>query len=271
MTEFPAGTAAAILKLAEGHTASPVRTNCKPDARELMVRLAVHVLTDAADDTYVVLMFNQEKSVYLEAFIPPAQEDEEDGDGTVVPRPLGTVEYMVCNGLPGDRTEGVSHYTLAEAIAEFRSVVEPGWTGWREVNRAPDVLAPDPTETYGRIVEVVTDALKARHDLTVTSGHSDGCRVETSAGAEFVVLLESADVCNGEEGDGYPLSALKRYDDPPVLVTEHFDVLHACLVALRADPVTRAAVTDLTTDGDHKGSEAIFHVPLEGYLTLKVR
>jgi hypothetical protein len=124
---------------------------------------------------------------------------------------------------------------------------------------------------YEKIVEAVTDALAARPDLTVTAGHSDGCRVALPTGAEFVVTLADADVDVDDEGDGQPLADLTKYDDPPVLVTEHFDVLNVCLAALRADPAVQAAVTDLTTDGDHRGSEAIFHVPDDGYLALKVR
>jgi len=116
-----------MVTLANGVTKHPIHRNYNPDAAELLARLAVHVLVDFADDTHVILMFDTANSVYLEAFIPPESEDEENGDGTVTPRPLGTVEYMVCDGLPGERSHGVSHYTLAEAIAEFRETVAHGW------------------------------------------------------------------------------------------------------------------------------------------------
>ncbi len=120
-------TAHKVATLLRGVTEYPLQLNYLPDAAEILTRLAVHILTTVSNDTYVILMFDAEKSVYLEAFIPPESEDEEDGDGTVTPRPLGTVEYIVCDGLPGDRSGGVSHYTLAEAIAEFRETVAHGW------------------------------------------------------------------------------------------------------------------------------------------------
>lgn len=132
MRGFKKKLVAKILKLVKGRTAYKVRKNFEPDAQELMNRLAVHVLFGAATDTHVILAFDKERDVYLEAFIPPAQDDDEAGDGTVTPRPLGTVEYMVCDGLPGDRSHGLSFYTLAEALAEFREIADLGWDGYRQ-------------------------------------------------------------------------------------------------------------------------------------------
>ena len=135
MAKFTRRRVKKILKLAKGCTDNPVRKNFKPDAQELLNRLAVHLLYAAADDTYVILAANEEQSVYLEAMLPPEMEDEENADGTTTPRPPGTVEYMVCDGLPGHRTHGSSHYTLAEAMAEFREIAELGWGGWQQKHK----------------------------------------------------------------------------------------------------------------------------------------
>ena len=44
--------------------------------------------------------------------------------------PPGTVEYSLCDGLPGKRSESFDFFDLDEALKAFNKVVKNGWNAW---------------------------------------------------------------------------------------------------------------------------------------------
>lgn len=100
-------------------TLSPIQKNFRPDAWEMLFRLACHVLQDATGHE-VILMGDSSIGLYLTPEIGWECDDEAE------PRPDGTVEYMVSDGLPGNRTHSESYFTLREAIARFKGVQAAG-------------------------------------------------------------------------------------------------------------------------------------------------
>jgi hypothetical protein len=123
-----------VRKLTVPKTKDEVRHNFNPDEHEVNVRRAIHVLSDFSTEIDVILMADDKLHVYLNAFIlGDDMEDDEsivNGEKVVTERPKGTVEYMVCDGLPGQRSHGNSFYNLKEAIAHFNEVVKTG--GWKK-------------------------------------------------------------------------------------------------------------------------------------------
>jgi hypothetical protein len=86
---------------------------------------------------------------------------------------------------------------------------------------------------------------------------------------EFTVSLESVDEVDDDEiGKGQKLSKLSK---PVKAVKDHVNVLDVCLHALANDDAAFKAISDVTTDGDHKDCEAIFALKDYFYRTLKVR
>lgn len=115
-------------------TKDPVRDNFKPTKAEMLIRLAVHLLDDASNEIDVILMADPDLSVYLIAGVQDEMDDDEkivNGKSVFTPRPRGTVEYSVCDGLPGHRSYSNDYFCLTEAIKGFKEVVEVGgWEKW---------------------------------------------------------------------------------------------------------------------------------------------
>jgi len=117
----------------------PVRKNHKPTPEEMKIRRAIHVLQDACDDDMVL---KQEQGVFL---IPAIQEDHEDDDGKKIL--AGTIEYQVCDGLPGERSHCNSFWSFAEAVKFFNEVVEDGgWKEWFTKEKVIQTLTEDPND-----------------------------------------------------------------------------------------------------------------------------
>src|SRR5262245_29064804 len=88
----------------------PIHFSFNPDPQEMMNRLAVHTLDENGgkdEDAMVILVANAEHSVFLGAVLPPDMDDAGiiEGKTVVTPRPAGTVEDMVCDGLPAGRAK----------------------------------------------------------------------------------------------------------------------------------------------------------------------
>jgi hypothetical protein len=118
----------------------PLFDNFKPEPLmdEMMARLAINILLNCKKCLDVILLADADTNTFLEAFCPPDMDDDESIDPVTqetiyTPRPEGTIEYMVCNGLPGDRTSGFSFYNLAEAVECFGDIIRAG--GWLEYNQ----------------------------------------------------------------------------------------------------------------------------------------
>lgn len=129
---------AAALALAQAETADPIVANFDPDVDELMVRTAVHVLSDAGGDCIIVRQ-DAAKDLWLVASIQADQDDDEnlvEGKLIVTPRPRGTVEYQVSDGPPGARAHSEGYYHLKHAVARYDALVAAG--GWPEETVAGD-------------------------------------------------------------------------------------------------------------------------------------
>ncbi len=112
-----------ILEAFRKEPVTPVHANFNPSPEEILNRLAVNSLYHANNDIDVILMLDTEKKLSLWAFLPDEMEDDEsiiNGNMVTTPRPTGTVEYMVCDGLPGKWCDGDSFYSLNEAVADFK-------------------------------------------------------------------------------------------------------------------------------------------------------
>lgn len=108
-------------------TQLPVQSNFSPTEKEMEIRLAIHILQDACDDE-IVLMQDEDVRVYLIPSILGDGEDPDlDDDEQAEPRPAGTVEYQLSDGLAGHRSTCFSYYNLEEAIQEFHKLVKLGW------------------------------------------------------------------------------------------------------------------------------------------------
>jgi len=138
-----------IARLGGLSTDMPVQKNDNPDYQELMYRLAVHVLQDACGNN-VCLLQAPEVSVYL---IPCIMgEDSDTTEDAESPRPEGYIEYMVCDGLPGDWSHGETFYDLKSAVKRYNDVVIAG--GFTNLERQAKVGAD---EMFGYIDHLVND------------------------------------------------------------------------------------------------------------------
>jgi hypothetical protein len=112
-------------------TQDPVRHNFQPDPHEIHIRRAIHILSDACNDL-VLLRHDKTIGVYLVASVLGEEdetekiEDEVEEGKTYTPRPHGTVQYQVSDGLPGSRSHSNDFYTLQEAMCHFNKIVEVG-------------------------------------------------------------------------------------------------------------------------------------------------
>jgi soluble P-type ATPase len=118
-------------------------------------------------------------------------------------------------------------------------------------------------------------ALSKNLKITVEDIRDTEFDLSIKGGDRFTVKLDEASVTKEEEGDGIKLQPDGKHTreklHPKYVVKDHSDILDVCLAAMAADAEIQTAVTDLTTDGDGRDCEAIFHVPEYGYLILKVR
>jgi hypothetical protein len=122
-------------------------------------------------------------------------------------------------------------------------------------------------------------AFKARPDVHVEDIDEDSFTVTLMDESVYTIILDEADVEEDEEGDGCLLSPDKheksRFDAEQFSLYDHTNVLDVCLAAMAHNAEIRAAVSDLTTDGDGWNCEAIFKLAEtdesdEGYYALKV-
>lgn len=161
-------------------TKMDIRDNDEPTPQEMMCRLAAHVLVDACDE--VVLMMCDTHGIYL---TPEIGWESDPCDEDAVSRPLGTVEWAVGDGLPGERSHFESYYDLSSAIARFKAIKAGG--GWKKF---------------------YDDEAARRHDRDVR----DGDNFDTLADE----LLEIAKLGIPED---FPVRVLEDGENPPGKVT----------------------------------------------------
>lgn len=107
-------------------TKDPIRNNFNPNRKEMFIRFAVHVLSDAIDEP-IVVKFDKDIGVYLIASILDKNSTDDEKK-----KPNGTIEYQVSDGLPDHRSISVDFYQLEESLKFFEEVVKLG--GWRQYN-----------------------------------------------------------------------------------------------------------------------------------------
>ncbi len=87
---------------------------------------AIRLLCDTFDSD-LILMCEPAQDVYLTAMVhtnTSARDSRGNGRKNVK---TGTVEYMVCDGLPGRRSTSLDFFDKDEAIAAFEKIVAEGW------------------------------------------------------------------------------------------------------------------------------------------------
>jgi len=105
------------------------QSNFDPTPEETVRREAILYLLEACGDhSDIVLQHDLDAGVFLVAEVHDGSAGPtEDDSGNEVERPAGTIEYMVCDGLPGERSTSHDFYNLADAVAEFVRVIKEGW------------------------------------------------------------------------------------------------------------------------------------------------
>ncbi len=103
-----------------------VRNNFNPTKEEMAIRRAIHTLQDACEDQ-IILMQDEDVELYLVPSILGEGMDDTEIGGRSFPRPAGTIEYQVSDGLPGQRGTSFDFYRLSDAIACFKHIQQVGW------------------------------------------------------------------------------------------------------------------------------------------------
>lgn len=118
------GEGGLLLEAFKNDTQDPIRMNFSPSGRELLHRMAVHILADTLDKRDESLVLVVDKGIYLVASILGDGMEPVDG----VARPRGTVEYQVSDGPPGSRSTSFDFYHLEEALDCMEEIRERGWS-----------------------------------------------------------------------------------------------------------------------------------------------
>jgi hypothetical protein len=97
-----------------------------PKVSSKKINDAVRLLEGICENE-LVLTDGDNGNVYLTAMVhnkETAKTSRENGRRNVKE---GTVEYMVCDGPPGDRSLSNDFYDLYEALEHYKKILEVGW------------------------------------------------------------------------------------------------------------------------------------------------